>query len=368
MKAAVYFTDLRTTLQRNLSRKISALLESAGLREIIRTGDLVAVKLHFGEKGNTAFIRPHLLRDIIEMVAGCGGKPFLTDANTLYRGERTEAVSHLLLATRHGFSEAVTGAPVIIADGLRGTDAVLVPIQGKHFKSVSIAAAVHHADVLVSIAHVKGHELTGFGGALKNTGMGCASREGKMKQHCDIAPRINKKDCVGCGACAEHCPSGAITISQQKASINNNQCIGCASCILVCPKDAVKIRWDEDATLFMEKMVEYALGVLHPKKGKALFVNFLIDISPACDCYGHADFPIVPDIGILASCDPVAIDQASVDLINASKGFEKSALTKNLELGADKFRGLYPHVNWEHQLEYSVRLGLGSRHYRMVEV
>ncbi|MCX8045224.1 MAG: DUF362 domain-containing protein [Desulfobacterota bacterium] len=368
MKAAVYFTNLRTSAKKNLSQKISELLDAAGMKESIPPGALVAVKVHFGEKGNTAFIRPHLLRDIIEKIAACNAKPFLTDANTLYRGERTDAVSHLLLARRHGFSESVTGAPVIIADGLRGLDAVAVPVNGKHFSTVSIAAAVHHADSYISIAHVKGHELTGFGGALKNTGMGCASRDGKMKQHCGIAPRIERKMCIGCGTCAEHCPAAAIVLEQKKALIHGAKCIGCASCILVCPREAVKIRWDEDANRFMEKMIEYTVGVLTPKKGKTFFINFLTDISPACDCYGHADFPIVPDIGILASKDPVAVDQASVDCINACKGLEASTLKSHHEPGQDKFRGLYPQINWEHQLEYAVRLGLGTRDYRMIEV
>jgi len=368
MKAPVYFTDLRTTLQKNLPKKISALVDAAGLASVISAGALVAVKVHFGEKGNTAFIRSHLLRGIIEDIRALGGKPFLTDANTLYRGERTEAVSHLMLAHQHGFSETVTGAPVIIADGLRGSDAVVVEVHGKHFSHASIAAAVHHADTFISVAHVKGHELTGFGGALKNTGMGCASREGKMKQHCGIAPQIERKLCSGCGTCTEHCPAGALMVVQKKAVLDEQRCMGCASCILVCPREAVKIRWDEDATLFMEKMVEYALGVLKPKQGKTLFINFLTDISPACDCYGHADYPIVPDIGILAARDPVAIDQASADLINACRGFEQSVLKKNHQPGADKFRGLYPKVDWAHQLEYAARLGLGIRDYRMITV
>lgn len=368
MSTPVYFIDLRTTLHKNLSQKISLLLDAAGFNEVIASGSLTAVKVHFGEKGNTAFIRPHLLRDIVQRIQDCGGKPFLTDANTLYRGERTEAVSHLLNASQHGFTEIVTGAPVIIADGLKGTDAVSVPVEGKHCTSASIASAIHHADAVVSVAHFKGHELSGFGGTLKNIGMGCASREGKMQQHTGIAPRIDRRVCIGCGLCAARCPVGAIALANDKASITAARCIGCAFCILTCPREAVKIVWDDNATMFMEKMVEYARAVAAPKQGRLFFINFLTDISPACDCYGHADYPIVPDIGVVAAKDPVAIDQASADLVNAAQGFTQSMLQKNHKPGADKFKGIYPQVPWEHQLAYAEKLGLGSRAYRLVRI
>lgn len=368
MQSRVFFADLRTTLHRNMSKKMSSLLERAAIADIMQKDDLVAVKLHFGERGNTAFIRPIFIRYVIDKVYEKGGRPFVTDANTLYRGERSEAVSHLKTALIHGFGFTTVAAPIIIADGLRGSDAIAVKISGKHFSQVSIASAIMRADALVGLAHFKGHELTGFGGALKNLGMGCASREGKLKQHCDISPVVQVKSCRGCQKCVRYCPADAISVNEKKANISLERCIGCAECITVCPFDAIKISWNESSQLFQEKMMEYTLGVVQNKMKKSLFVNFLTNISPACDCYGHADQPIVPDIGVLASSDPVALDQASADLVNQTQGLIGSALKSNHEPGQDKFRGLYPLVDWTIQLDYAQALGIGTREYQLVKI
>ena len=359
---------MRSDARENLHHKLRRLLDKVSIDTLVRKADLVAVKIHFGEKGNTAFIRPILIRDIIEKVSDLGGKPFLTDANTLYRGERDEAVSHLKLALEHGFSFATVAAPVIIADGLRGNDSVKIKIDAKHFAEVSIAASIANADTLISAAHFKGHELTGFGGTLKNIGMGCASREGKMKQHSDISPIVAAEECVACGKCIEQCPADAINIIQEKSRIDPELCIGCAECITACPVGAIKINWNESIELFQEKMIEYACGVFSCQGNRSIYLNFLTSISPACDCYGHADRPIVPDIGILASRDPVAIDQAAADMVNAEEGFINSALKMNRKKGQDKFRGLYPQVDWEIQLNYAEKLGMGKRAYKIIEI
>ena len=368
MKAKVFFADMRTTVMKNITRKINQLLEKTGVGGIIDREDMVAVKLHFGEKGNTAFIRPVFIRDIVQKIYKCGGKPFLTDANTLYRGERAEAVSHLNIALEHGFNFVTISAPVIIADGLRGNDAVKVKISGKHFSEVFIGSSICHSDVIVSVAHFKGHELTGFGGTLKNLGMGCAAREGKLRQHSIIAPKIKQKECIACGKCTKWCPADAIEMAGDKFRINPEKCTGCAECITVCPKGAVKIRWDGTNDVFQEKMVEYAHGAIKDKKGKSLFMNFLMDITPACDCFGHSDRQIVPDIGILCSLDPVAIDQASVDLLNTEQGITESALMAGYERGQDKIRGLYPKIDWEIQLNYAEKLAIGTRDYELIKV
>ncbi len=367
-KAPVFFIDLRTTISRNMSKKILDLVNKAGIAETITKNDLVAVKIHFGEKGNTAFVRPIFVRDIIDIIYACGGKPFLTDANTLYRGERGEAVSHTKIALEHGFSFATVAAPLIIADGLRGNDYIDIPVNKKHFKKVSIASAIVQSDTLISVAHFKGHDLTGFGGALKNLGMGCASRQGKLQQHSNISPQIKAKKCKACGKCAEWCPADAISQPAEKYRIAVEHCIGCAECITICPHGAVDIKWNESVEVFQEKMIEYTLGALKDKYEKSFFVNFLLNISPACDCYGHADRPFVPDIGILASRDPLAIDQASVDLVNAEQGYADSALNTNHTPGRDKFRGIYPEINWEIQMEYAQKLGLGTRNYELIRL
>ncbi len=377
MKSYVFFADLKVEPQKTLFDKLDLLLDRTDLKGKIKEKDLVAIKLHFGEKGNTAYIRPIFLRKVVDRVRDFKGKPFLTDTNTLYIGTRCEAVSHLTTAYEHGFTESAVNAPVIIADGLRGNSAVKVRIDKPIYKSVSIAHAIYMADVLIGVTHFKGHELSGFGGTLKNLGMGCASREGKLSQHSNISPKVKAKSCIGCETCLSCCPSDAISMISPEpenkskhpfALINPKKCIGCGECILSCPVESIQIQWNESIPLFQKKMVEHAYGAVQKKKGKTLFLNFLTQISPACDCYGFSDAPIVSDIGILASEDPVAIDKASVDLVNQEEGNRSSKLTKNLNAGGDKFRGLYPEVDWTIQLAYGEEIGLGLRNYELIRI
>lgn len=366
MPHPVYFLDLKTSFKENRLQRIGRLLDRVLFSKPLLKKSLVAVKIHFGEKGNTAYVKPIYVRPITDKIRDWGGKPFLTDANTLYMGTRSDSVSHLQTALENGFSFTTVGAPLVIADGIKGKSAVRVPIHQKHFEWVSIAADIIEADALISVAHFKGHELSGFGGTIKNLGMGCASREGKLSQHSDTAPKVTRKKCLGCGECFSHCAREAITLQEKKAIINPERCVGCGECILICPQEAIRIRWNPSITVFQEKMVESTLGVLKGKEGRAVFLNFLTDISPACDCYDHSDRPIVRDIGILASTDPVAIDQASADLVNNEPGNKDSALTKNYKSGEDKFRGVYPKIDWEIQLRYAEDIGLGTRKYELI--
>lgn len=365
MDSAVYFIDLRATHKENFLDKLHRLLLTAGLSDAIRKKDLVAIKLHFGEKGNTAFIRPVFVRKIVEAVQKEGGIPFLADANTLYAGTRSDSPSHLTTAIQNGFAYSVVNAPIVIADGLRGKSETAVEINRKRFKKVYIASEIVQADALISVAHFKGHELSGFGGTIKNVGMGCASRKGKMAQHSTLCPKIKKKKCIGCGDCVAHCSQNAISLVGDKALISEASCIGCGECILICQSSAIEVQWNQSIPVFLENMVEYALGVLNNKSGKTLFINFLTNISPACDCYSMNDAPIVRDIGVVASKDPVAVDQASVDLVNREQGLPVSCLTPAPGPGEDKFRRIYPQVDWEIQLEYAQQIGLGIRSYRL---
>jgi len=368
MPSTVYFSDMRAKYKENFVAKLGRLLETAGLDQTVKNRGLIAVKLHFGEIGNTAYIRPVFIRKVIECIKAVGGFPFLTDANTLYAGNRSDAPHHLVTAIQNGFAYSVVDAPVVIADGLRGKSESAVIINKKHFKRVYIGTEIVQADSLISVAHFKGHELSGFAGTFKNVGMGCASRKGKMAQHADVAPKVKAKECVGCGECVEHCPVKAIALVADKAVIDDDKCIGCGECVIVCPNEAVKIQWNESVPLFMEKMVEYTSGVLKGKKGKALFINFITDVSPSCDCAPFNDAPIVRDIGVVASSDPVAIEQASADLVNQERALPGSCLEENTEAGADKFKGLYPKVDWEIQLDYAEKIKLGTRDYVLEKI
>ncbi|WP_459942133.1 DUF362 domain-containing protein [Deferrisoma palaeochoriense] len=367
MASDVYFCGLRTSHRRTLFHKIDDLLERAGLAQCVGKGDLVAVKLHFGERGNASFLRPVFVRRVVDRIRGLGAKPFLTDTNTLYRGSRTEAVSHLETAILHGFTYATVGAPVIIAGGLRGNTGVRVPVPGVHFREASIAAEIAHADALVVLSHFKGHDVAGFGGAVKNLGMGCATREGKMAQHSGVSPKVKAKRCVACGECARWCAHGAIAVGE-KASIDPDRCVGCGECILTCPTGAIQIRWTEGPQSMQEKMAEYACAALHGKRDRAVFLNFVAQVSPACDCHAHNDAPIVADVGLASGRDPVALDQACVDLVNACPGRPDSALKAHHEPGGDKFRGVYPEIDWSVQLVHAERIGLGSRRYTLTRL
>lgn len=377
MKSPVFFSDLKVESKRTLLDKLDILLDRADLKGKIHEKDLVAIKLHFGEKGNTAFVRPIFLRRVVDRVKQYKGKPFLTDTNTLYMGTRSEAVSHLTTAFENGFTESVVHAPVLIADGLRGNSAIKVRIDKPIFKTVSVARELYMADVLITVTHFKGHELSGFGGALKNLGMGCSSREGKLSQHSNISPQVKGKACKGCEVCLSWCPQSAISMvpsgsgTENKPSIaliDSKNCIGCGECILACPSSAIQIQWNESIPIFQKKMVEHAYGAVHKKRGKALYLNFLTQISPACDCYGYSDTPIVNDIGFLSSEDPVAIDQASVDLVNGESGNRSSKLPGAWEPGENKFRAIYPEVDWNIQLAYAEEIGMGSRKYELIKI
>ncbi len=366
MKSKVFFTSFKANSKENLPNKVERLIKTAGLNDILDKNDLTAVKLHFGERGNTAFIRPPYIRRIVETIRKTGAAPFLTDANTLYAGTRSDTLSHIKTAIENGFSySTMDGAPIVIADGLRGGAETAIEVNGRHCKYAYIGSEIVAADAIVSAAHFKGHELSGFGGTLKNLGMGCASRKGKLDQHSSVSPKIKKKTCIGCGECAEHCPAGAISLEAKKAEINPEKCIGCGECIIRCPTGSVNIRWNQTIPVFLEKMMEYTAAVLKNKKDKCFFINFINDISPACDCLPYNDLPIVRDIGIAASTDPVALDQASADLVNAEASLPGTCLKKNKLAGEDKFKGLYPDVDWALQLAYAEEIGLGTRQYSL---
>jgi uncharacterized Fe-S center protein len=368
MASKVYFADLHADVNRNLLDKVGELLDRVELSKRIKPNGTVAIKLHFGERGNTAFVRPIFLRRIVERVKELGGKPFLTDTITLYRGTRSEAVSHIITAVENGFSLSAVGAPIIIADGLVGNASVRVPIEGKTFNKVSIAHDIYYAVSLIGVAHFKGHELSGFGGAIKNIAMGCASREGKLRQHSNLGPKVKRKACVGCGTCVEWCAQGAIEVKDGRAFIDPHRCVGCGGCITICPNGAIQIRWSKAFQTFQQKMVEYAYGTLKNKGKRVVFLNFITQVSPYCDCYGHSDIPLVADVGILASHDPVAIDQASVDLVNSQPGSLTSPYTTGLPSGSDKFRAVHKDVDWEVQLAYGEEMGLGKREYELVRI
>ncbi len=364
----VYFTDLRASFKENLLTKIVRLIDMIDLKSIVQPRNLVAIKLHFGEKGNTAFIRPIFLRQIVDRIKELGASPFLIDTNTLYAGTRGDSVSHLNTAVENGFAYSVVNAPLIIGDGMRGASSTAVRINQENIESAHIGSEIVESDVLISVAHFKGHELCGFGGTLKNVGMGCASRKGKLVQHSDLSPKVKTKKCIGCGECVEHCAQSAISLQDEKAVIDPERCVGCGECILICDNKAIDVRWNTDIPLFQKKMVEYAFGALKGKKGRSAFLNFLTQISPACDCCGHSDAPIVRDLGIMVSTDPVAIDQASVDMVNREMALETSCLTTHKEAGEDKFSGLYPKIDWTVQLDYAEKIGLGNREYELINV
>ena len=348
----VFFTNMETTPEMGLLKKVEALLKRAGLEDVVQKDKLVAIKLHFGEYGNLAYIRPNYLRVIADQIKKLGAVPFLTDANTLYKGSRSNAVDHITTASLNGFTMESVGVPVVIADGLRGSDEIDVEIEGDYIKKAKIASAIALADSLVVVSHFKGHEQTGFGGALKNIGMGSASRAGKMEQHSESKPVVREKNCVACGMCEKNCPTGAITVDRV-ARIDYEVCIGCGQCIAMCNYGAMSAGAGGTPESLSKKIAEYALAA---SKGKnALYISFINNVSPDCDCWHINRPPVVEDIGIVAGRDPVAVDKACIDLVIG-------------RLGYDPFERAHPGISWRHQLEHAEKIGLGERSYKLEKV
>ena len=369
MASKVYFADLRADMHENLQQKLTRLMKTAGMGDIDFQDKFVAIKLHFGEPGNLAFLRPNWARTVADFVKERGGKPFLTDCNTLYVGGRKNALDHMDSAMLNGFNPMTTGCQIIIGDGLKGSDEVEVPVAGgEYVKNAKIGRAVMDADVFISLTHFKGHEEAGFGGCLKNIGMGCGSRAGKMEQHNAGKPHVAQKHCIGCGQCRKICAHGAPIIENGKAHIDHDKCVGCGRCIAVCPKDAVRIDWDESTTNLNCKIAEYTKAVVD---GRPCFhISLVIDVSPNCDCRPENDMAIVPNVGMFASFDPVALDMACVDAVNAQTPLRGSAADDAHAKAHvhDHFQRLHPDTNWRSCLEHGEKIGIGTREYELIKI
>lgn len=369
MVSDVYFIDMfAKDSDDRIYRKIQRLFDAADLGNSINKNDLTAIKVHLGEMGNTTFVPPWHVKAIVDKVIEYGGKPFITETNTLYRGMRRNAVDHLKVATLHGFTYATVGAPVIIADGLNGRSQIEVEINQKHFKKVKLAQAIVQADHLIVSSHVKGHLMAGFGGALKNIAMGSATIAGKKEQH-SVRPQLSEEnECVGCGTCQKHCPADAILIVDGKAKFDPKKCIGCGECVGRCPEDAIQLNWETEVPEFTERLVEYAYGVWKSHKDKIGFINFVMNVTPECDCFDISQRTIINDVGILASKDPVALDKACLDLINKQVGKQDSLLKSNYGPGEDKFLGVHKDTRPDIQISYAESLGMGSSNYNLIDL
>lgn len=369
-KAKVYFTDFRVPVGRNIMQKLKTLCIAAGMKNIDMDGKFVAIKMHFGELGNMAYLRPQYAKVVADLVKEQGGMPFLTDCNTLYPGSRKHALEHMDCANLNGFNTTTTGCQIIIGDGLRGTDDVEVPVKnGEYIKKAKIGRAIMDADVFISLAHFKGHEATGFGGAIKNIGMGCGSRAGKMEQHSSGKCIVKEELCRGCRKCAKECGSNAITYENNKAHIHKDLCKGCGRCIGVCSYDAIRNEQWDAGDLLDRKMAEYAQAVVQDRP--CFHINIVRDISPNCDCHGENDAPILPDQGMFASFDPVALDQACADACLKAAPLPNSQLADNLAKPDwhhhhDNFLDNNPNIHWKETLEHAEKIGMGTRDYELV--
>ncbi len=366
-KSKVYFTNMRACPGNNLLQKLRKLIRTAGLDGMDLERKFTAIKIHFGEPGNLAFLRPNFAKVVVDAVKENGGLPFLTDCATLYVGRRKHALEHMDAAYENGFSPFSTGCHVVIADGLKGNDEAYVPVKGEYVQEARIGRAVMDADVVISLNHFKGHEGVGFGGALKNLGMGCGSRAGKMDMHSNGKAWVDKDLCVGCGICKTICAQDAIAIANKKATIDTEKCVGCGRCLSRCPQDAISAEGDAAHEILDRKIAEYALAVVQNRPN--FHINIAMDISPFCDCHAENDVAILPDIGMFASFDPVALDIACADACNAQPIMPGSYLAEEMHAPeGDRFTGTHPTTNWRECVNHAAKIGLGNAEYELITV
>ena len=371
----VYFTDFHTVpFGDGLPAKLQKLLRKAGIEQIDLEGKFAAIKLHFGELGNISYLRPNYARAVVDLVKELGGKPFLTDCNTMYPGSRKNALEHLECAWQNGFTPLTVGCPILIGDGLKGTDDVNVPVRGgEYVKEAKIGRAIMDADVFISLTHFKGHEMTGFGGTIKNIGMGCGSRAGKTEQHSSGTPEISANACRGCRKCQKECANGGLAFDEtsKKMTVDPANCVGCGRCLGACNFDAISFATDNAVEVLNRRMAEYTKAVVN---GRPQFhISLVVDVSPNCDCHGENDVPILPNLGMFASFDPLALDQACVDACLKASPLPGSQLARHLEDPNfhdhhDHFTNSTPESEWRSCLEHAEKIGLGSREYELITV
>lgn len=372
-KSKVYFTDFRCAVDEGPAKKLSRLIDKAGLGDLDLDGKFVAIKLHFGELGNMSYLRPNYAKAVVDYVKAHGGKPFLTDCNTLYPGSRKNAIEHLYCAWENGFTPLTVGCPVIIGDGLKGTDDIAVPVQGGEFvKEARIGHAIMDADVFISLSHFKGHELTGFGGAIKNIGMGCGSRAGKQDQHCNGKAIIDPEKCRGCKRCLRECANGGLVFDEttKKMTVSEN-CVGCGRCIGACNFDAIDFARRQAVAELNCRMAEYAKAVVDGRPN--FHISLVVDVSPTCDCHSGNDAPMLPDVGMFASTDPLAIDQACVDACLKQEPLPNTQLTDQMAKEDfcdhhDHFENVTPNAEYKTCLAHAAKIGLGNREYELTTV
>ena len=373
--AKVYFTDFHTIAYGDgLPAKLKKLIRKAGIQTLDMEGKFTAIKMHFGELGNISYLRPNYARAVVDVVKECGGKPFLTDCNTMYPGSRKNALEHLECAWENGFTPLTVGCPILIGDGLKGTDDIAVPVKGGvYVKEARIGHAIMDADVFISLTHFKGHEMTGFGGAIKNIGMGCGSRAGKTDQHSSGKPHIETNRCRGCRRCQRECANQGLVFdeTEKKMHVDQEHCAGCGRCLGACNFDAIVFDNDAAVRLLNCRMAEYTKGVVDGRPN--FHISLVVDVSPNCDCHGENDIPILPNIGMFASFDPLALDQACADACLAATPMPGSQLAKNLAKPGfvnlhDHFRNSTPESEWESCLEHAEKIGLGTREYELITI
>ena len=374
-KAKVYFTDFRTqAFGDGLTKKLQKLIKKAGVGEIDMDGKFVAIKLHFGELGNISYLRPNYARAIVDLVKEMGGKPFLTDCNTMYPGSRKNALEHLACAWQNGFTPLTVGCPILIGDGLKGTDDIAVPVAGgEYVKEAKIGRAIMDADVFISLTHFKGHEMTGFGGAIKNIGMGCGSRAGKTEQHSSGKPHIIEDKCRGCKRCMRECANSGLVFddARKKMTVDQNHCVGCGRCLGACNFDAIAFDNDHANEILNRRMAEYTKAVVDGRPN--FHVSLIVDVSPNCDCHCENDAPILPNIGMFASFDPLALDQACVDACMDSEPLPNAQLSDNMKKADfvdhhDHFTNSSPESEWRSCLSHAEKIGLGTREYELIKM
>ena len=371
----VYFTDFHTeAFGDGLPTKLKKLIKKAGIADLDLDGKFVAIKMHFGELGNISYLRPNYARAVVDVVKELGGKPFLTDCNTMYPGSRKNALEHLECAWQNGFTPLTVGCPILIGDGLKGTDDVEVPVAGgEYVEKAKIGRAIMDADVFISLTHFKGHEMTGFGGTIKNIGMGCGSRAGKKEQHASGKPKIDPKLCRGCTRCQKECANGGLVFDKaaKKMTVDQNNCVGCGRCLGACNFDAIYFTNDNAQAALNCRMAEYTKAVVDGRPN--FHISLVVDVSPNCDCHGENDIPILPNIGMFASFDPLALDQACVDACLAAQPMPGSQLAKhladpNFQDHHDHFTNSTPESEWKSCLEHAEKIGLGSREYELIKM